>query len=261
MDQGDALSGLDIFTDLDEGPADHALERADHDAVGEVDLLPVDARPHLGLAEFQGLPLAGDQVDFAARDLRLGEPRSCRGELGRGVNQFFLGGQISVARLVVPLALMAFDFAKAVIDNDIAMMVKRIQRGFEFSEENLALDLIAEVGPGGMFADTDHTLERMRTTMYLTDVADRGPRQLWQESGALDVQTRAMKRVREILTQDNPADFSPEVDAQIRREFIGMVAGESTPPAGWKRTTSSSIKGRESREQRRLRRRQQAVTD
>ena len=174
------------------------------------------------------------------------------GYLG-GVDIFNMGGLMD--------ALMAFDFAKAVIDNDIAMMVKRIQRGFEFSEENLALDLIAEVGRGGMFADTDHTLERMRTTMYLTDVADRGPRQLWQESGALDVQTRSMVRVRDILTQDNPADFSPEVDAQIRREFIGMVAGESTPPAGWKRTTSSSITERESREQRRRRRRQQAAAD
>jgi trimethylamine--corrinoid protein Co-methyltransferase len=172
------------------------------------------------------------------------------GYLG-GVDIFNMGGLMD--------ALMAFDFTKAVIDNDIAMMVKRIQRGFEFSEENLALDLIAEVGPGGMFADTDHTLERMRTTMYLTDVADRNPRQQWQEGGALDVQSRAMKRVRDILTQDNLADFSPEVDAQIRREFLGMVAGESTPPEGWKRSTSASITGRESREQRRRRRRQKAA--
>jgi hypothetical protein len=68
-----------------------------------------------------------------------------------------------------------------------------------------------------------------------------------------------MKRVRDILTQDNLADFSPEVDAQIRREFLGMVAGESTPPEGWKRSTSASITGRESREQRRRRRRQKAA--
>ncbi len=182
-------------------------------------------------------------------------------ETGMSVVAGYLGGADIFNMGGLMDALMTFDFAKAVIDNDIAMMMKRIQRGFEFSEGNLALDLIAEVGPGGMFAATNHTLERMRTTMYLTDVADRGSRQLWQKSGALDVQTRAMVRVRDILTQDNTADFSPEVDARIRREFIGMVAGESTPPEAWKRTTSSSIKGRESREQRRRRRRQQAATD
>lgn len=166
-----------------------------------------------------------------------------------GVDIFNMGGLLD--------ALMAFDFAKAVIDNDIAMMVKRIQRGFEFSEENLALDLVAEVGPGGMFADTEHTLERMRTTMYLTDIADRNPRQLWQESGAHDVQSRAMQRVKNILTHENTADFSPDVDARLREEFLGMVSGQSTPPEGWKKAAGSAGGTRPSREDRR-RRRQQA---
>lgn len=148
------------------------------------------------------------------------------GYLG-GVDIFNMGGLLD--------ALMAFDFAKAVIDNDIALMLKRLNRGFEFSEEDLALDLIAQVGPGGMFADNEHTLERMRTTMYLSDLADRDPRQLWQESGGLDVQTRAMQHVKSILTQENSAVFSPEVEARLRAEFAGMVLGDSTPPEGWSR--------------------------
>jgi trimethylamine--corrinoid protein Co-methyltransferase len=137
---------------------------------------------------------------------------------------------------------MAFDFAKAVIDNEIALMEKRIKQGFEFSEDNLALDLIAEVGgSGGMFAATEHTLERMRTTMYLADIADRDPRQLWKERGALDSQARALEKAREILTRDNPAAFSPELDARIRSTFLGMVAGDSVPPEGWKRVPKREI--------------------
>jgi trimethylamine--corrinoid protein Co-methyltransferase len=169
-----------------------------------------------------------------------------------GVDIFNMGGLLD--------ALMAFDFAKAVIDNDIALMLKRIGRGFEFREENLALDLIAEVGPGGMFADTDHTLERMRTTMHLTDIADRNPREQWQEGGALDSQARSMNRVKDILTQDNPGTFSPEIDARIRSEFIGMVAGDSVPPTGWKKSAAGPLPGRETRQQRRRRRRQEAAT-
>ena len=76
------------------------------------------------------------------------------GYLG-GVDIFNMAGLLD--------SLMAFDFAKAVIDNEIALMLKQIKRGFEFSRENFALDQIAEVGPGGMFAGTEHTLERMRT--------------------------------------------------------------------------------------------------
>ncbi len=130
-------------------------------------------------------------------------------------------------------ALLAFDFAKAVIDNEIALMLKRVRRGLEFGEENLALDLIAEVGPGGTFIDQRHTLKRMRTTALLPEIADRDTRDQWEAKGALDSQARAMRRVREILTQDNPAVFSPEVDARIRAEFEDLVAGETIPPHGW----------------------------
>ncbi|MBK5107325.1 MAG: trimethylamine methyltransferase family protein [Anaerolineales bacterium] len=162
-----------------------------------------------------------------------------------GVDIFNMGGLLD--------ALMAFDFAKAVIDNDIAIMLKRIGVGFEFSEENLALELIKEIGPGGMFADSEHTLERMRTAMYLTDLADRVPRLQWMENGAQDTQARAMARVKEILTKDNPAVFSPDVDAQIQAQFAGMVSGESTPPEGWHKSQAAAQTGRETREERRKR--------
>jgi trimethylamine--corrinoid protein Co-methyltransferase len=124
-------------------------------------------------------------------------------------------------------ALMTFDFAKAVIDNEIGLMLKRLKRGFEFSRENLALEVIAEVGPGGIFIDKQHTLEHMRTTALLPEIADRDTRGQWQAKGALDAHARAMRRVREILTRDNPAVFSPDVDARIRAEFEGLVAGDA----------------------------------
>ena len=170
-----------------------------------------------------------------------------------GVDIFNMGGLLD--------ALMAFDFAKAVIDNDIALMLKRIRRGFEFSEENLSLDLIAEIGPGGMFADSEHTLERMRTTMHLTEIADRDPRQQWQEAGAQDTQARAMSRVKEILTRENPAVFSADVDQQIRAQFSGMVSGDSTPPEGWQKSQAPAQTRRETREERRKRLRQRKSTE
>jgi trimethylamine--corrinoid protein Co-methyltransferase len=171
------------------------------------------------------------------------------GVLG-GVDILNMGGLLD--------ALMAFDFAKAVIDNEISLMMKRVMRGIEFTEENLALDLIAEVGPGGMFAGEEHTLERMRTAMLLTEIADRDPRQQWEERGAMDAQARAMQRVKDILTRDNPAVFAPDVDARIRAEFAGMVAGDSHPPQGWKKVSPSTEEEADTGERRRRRRRQRA---
>jgi trimethylamine--corrinoid protein Co-methyltransferase len=125
-------------------------------------------------------------------------------------------------------ALMVFDYARLVIDNEIALMLKRVRRGLEFSEGNLALDVIADVGPGGTFIDKRHTLQHMRTTALLPEIADRDSRDLWLQKGALDSQARAMQRAQEILRRDNPAVFSPDVDDLIRAEFADLVAGDAS---------------------------------
>lgn len=124
--------------------------------------------------------------------------------------------------------LMVFDYANLVISDEIALMLKRVARGLEFGEGNLALDVISQAGPGGAFIDTPHTLKHMRSAAFLPKIADRTPRDQWQARGALDAQARAMQRVRDILTHDNPALFSLDVDARIRAEFEDLVAGDAT---------------------------------
>lgn len=124
-------------------------------------------------------------------------------------------------------SLMDFDYAKVVIDNEIALMLKRINRGLEFSEENLSLGLIAEIGPGGTYSDLTHTINHMRTTAILPEVADHEIRNLWEESGRPDTQVRALNKAKKILTQDNPSVFSKAVDDRIHERFKGLVSGNA----------------------------------
>lgn len=128
-------------------------------------------------------------------------------------------------------ALMVFDYAKAVIDNEIALMLKQTARGLQYSEENLALEVIKETGPGGMFMGKPHTIERMRSTALLPEIASRLTWEQWEAKGAPDSQKQAMKRVHEILSHDNPAVFSAELDGRIQAEFEALVPGDA------KRTT------------------------
>jgi hypothetical protein len=86
-----------------------------------------------------------------------------------------------------------------------------------------------------MFAGTEHTLERMRTTMLLTDIADRDPRAQWQERGGYDAQAHAMQKAKDILCRDNPAVLPAEVDARVREAYPSIVAGDALPPEGWRR--------------------------
>ena len=182
---------------------------------------------HSQMAHFYGVPSGGyigltnSHINDAQSGYETGINTTAA--LLAGADMLNMGGLLS--------ALMVFDFAKAVIDGEIAMMLKRIHRGVEFSEEDLALELIAEIGPGGNYMESMHTIEHMRSVPFFPRVSTRKVRNIWESEGRLDVFDRAMLEVERILTKENPAVFSKEVDNRIRSRFKGIVAGD----AGWYR--------------------------
>ena len=142
------------------------------------------------LARFYGVPSGGyiGLTNAHSNDAQAGFETGMNTVLGvaAGATLLNMGGLFS--------SLMAFDFGKAVVDNEIALMDKRAYRGLEFSEENLALDEIAAVGPGGDYMKRKHTKARMKTTAVLTRMANRDMRAQWEAAGKPDIHDRAMDR-------------------------------------------------------------------
>jgi len=138
-----------------------------------------------------------------------------------GMDMFNIGGLID--------ALKTFDFAKAVIDDEVAQMMKRMKRGVGFSDEDLGVDLIKEIGPGGSFITAKHTINRMKTEAVMTKIADRDARTIWEKKGATDTHAKAMKKAKELMAVNPSALLSPEVDEKIRAKFPGLIAGELIP--------------------------------
>ncbi len=101
-----------------------------------------------------------------------------------GMDLLVMGGLIDT--------LLTFSFAQLVIDSEIGQMIKRTHRGISFDQDYLALDLIKELGPGGMYIVNEHILMRMRTAALLPTIADRQKWSSWEEAGQLDAQARAM---------------------------------------------------------------------
>lgn len=151
-------------------------------------------------------------------------------ETGMSVVASFLGGADMFNSGGLLDALKAFDFAKAVIDDEIFQMLKRMARGIAFGEEELALDVIARVKPGGSFMMSPHTAKRMKTEALLTKLSDRDARAIWQKKGALDTHARAMARAKEILSKPSSVVFSDEIETRIRAEFPTLVAGNLEMP-------------------------------
>jgi len=175
------------------------------------------------MARFYGVPSGGyvGQTNSQVNDSQAGYETGMNttSALLAGASLFNMGGLLG--------GLMAFDFAKAVIDNDIALMLKRVEKGLEFSEENMSLDLIKEVGPGGNFLDKKHTRDRMRSTGLMPALASRSMRPTWEDQGALDSNARALKIAENILSKPNPAVLAADIDAKIQARFEGIVAGDA----------------------------------
>ncbi len=132
-------------------------------------------------------------------------------------------------------ALMSFDFGQLAIDNEIATMIKRVRQGFGFSKEAVSLQEIKDTGAAGMFAANPATLERMHSATFMPELADRNLREKWELEGSSTIHQRALNKALEILSTPNSAAFDPAIDARIRAEFEGLVAGDARPQEGWTR--------------------------
>lgn len=183
---------------------------------------------HAQMAHFYNVPYGGyigltnSKINDAQSGYETG--LSTMAGLLAGMDMMNMGGLVE--------ALKTFDFAKAVIDDEVAQMLKRMKRGLEFSDENLAVDIIKKIGPGGSFIVEPHTIKRMKTAGLLTKLSDRDTRSQWEKKGGQDIHTRAMAKVREILARPSSTLFSPEVEERIRAHFTDLISAEMEVPEG-----------------------------
>lgn len=136
---------------------------------------------------------------------------------------------------------MSFDYGQAVIDNEIALMLKHVRRGFGFSKDSASLAEIKQTGPAGMFAANPQTLERMTDATFMPELADRKLREQWRSEGGSTIHQRAMNKAFDILSRPNPGALDAAADARIRAEFAGLVAGDAALPEGWIRNAAGGV--------------------
>ena len=88
------------------------------------------------LARFYDVPAGGyvGLTNAKVNDAQSGYETGMSGIAGLlgGMDMFNIGGLFD--------ALKTFDFAKAVIDDEVAQMMKRMKRGINFSDDELGLD-------------------------------------------------------------------------------------------------------------------------
>ena len=112
------------------------------------------------------------------------------------------------------------SFEKLIIDMEMVQMIAETLRPIEVNEKTLALDTIREVGAGGHFFGTAHTIERYHDAFYTPIVSDWSNFETWQENGEKTATMRANTLYKEILDHYEP----PVLDPGIREQLEEYVA-------------------------------------
>ena len=112
------------------------------------------------------------------------------------------------------------SFEKFIIDAENLAMFFHFLEGFSIEDEDLALDMIADVGPGGHHFGTPHTQERYQTAFYESGLADRSGYDNWVDAGSPDAVQRANRIWKDLLGQYE----APEMDPGIQEALDDYVA-------------------------------------
>ena len=112
------------------------------------------------------------------------------------------------------------SFEKFIIDAEIMQHMAEFLRPVEVTADELALDAIRAVEPGGHYFATPHTLERFETAFYRPILSDWRNFESWSEDGALDATQRAHRVYKKILAEYQP----PALEPARREELQAFVA-------------------------------------
>jgi trimethylamine--corrinoid protein Co-methyltransferase len=125
---------------------------------------------------------------------------------------------------------VVFSPEQVMLDLDIANAHYRFVRGIGGDEFDEALELIREKGIGGLFVDTDHTVESFRETLWLPAVFERLKDTDIGKARSKDPVERAHEKWRQIVSDTDEYQIDPDrkraIDEVVKKasvELSGLV--------------------------------------
>jgi len=109
---------------------------------------------------------------------------------------------------------LTYSFDLLVMCDEFIGQVRRMMGGIPVDRENLAVESIKRVGPGGHFLSDDHTLDHFREN-WQPDLTDRRTYEDWKSRGAKSMGQLAKEKIKKIRQSHQPQPLASEVDAEI----------------------------------------------
>ena len=115
------------------------------------------------------------------------------------------------------------SLAKLVLDAELIAQAKRFIMPMNPTRERLAVEVIAEVGPGGHYIEHPHTLEHFRSEFFVDSIFQSLTYEQWGASGRNDAVNLAHEKARALIEayERPPMDqgLEAEIDAFVRRHW------------------------------------------
>ena len=116
---------------------------------------------------------------------------------------------------------LSASYEKFILDIEQLQHVAELMRPVRWDAGELALEALREVGSGGHFFGTKHTMERYRSAFYTPWVSDWSNFGQWQEAGGRTATERAHDLWQQVLADFSPPSVDPgtveAIDAFIAR--------------------------------------------
>jgi len=114
------------------------------------------------------------------------------------------------------------SFAQIVCDNEIAASVRRLIKGFEITEDSLAVDVISSIMRGTHnFLGQKHTMRYLRAgEVLLTSLAERSSWENWEAHGRQGMAERAQSEAMNILQNHQVPPLSDDQERELDEIFV-----------------------------------------
>ncbi|NEI71545.1 methyltransferase [Rhizobium lusitanum] len=107
------------------------------------------------------------------------------------------------------------SFEKFILDVDMLQMVAEFLTPLDVSQDALALDAVRDVGPGGHYFGTAHTLARYETAFYSPILSDWRNHETWTEAGRPTTYDHANRIFKETLARYEQPPLDPAVEEEL----------------------------------------------
>jgi trimethylamine--corrinoid protein Co-methyltransferase len=116
---------------------------------------------------------------------------------------------------------LCFSAIQLTLANELIGYARRVNKSEPFDPEQLAIEAIHQVGPGGAFINHAHTHRHFRDNWF-AELIDRDTFGGWEKAGSTTLLERTRAKAQHLLKTHQPTPLTPD-SAEIIDEIVARV--------------------------------------